>query len=135
MPQFVAHSEQHDKTACRYLRREVPAGAAYDARMKHKIRQMRQERGWTVEHLSDLVGMSRSYVSEIENHRKTVNNLRLGAFAKAFGVSPVDLIDDESVSADVLDHVQRLKRLSPEDRLAVIRHALALDPRADEGDH
>lgn len=89
---------------------------------------MREERGWTVDVLASKVGMSRSYVSEIENGKKNVNNVRIGAFAKAFGVSPIDLIDDESVGADVLDHIRRLRRLSEADRRAVIRHAIVLDP-------
>lgn len=89
---------------------------------------MREERGWTVDALASKVGMSRSYVSEIENGKKNVNNVRIGAFAKAFGVSPIDLIDDESVGADVLDHIRRLRRLSEADRRAVIRHAIVLDP-------
>lgn len=100
--------------------------------MKHKIKKMREERGWTVETLASMVGMSRSYVSEIENGKKNVNNVRLGAFAKAFGVSPIDLIDDETVSSDIVEHVRRLKRLNAADRDAVIRHAMALDP---DGSH
>lgn len=94
---------------------------------------MREERGWTVEVLAAKVNMSRSYVSEIENGKKNVNNVRLGAFARAFGVSPIDLIDDESVGEDILDHIRRLRRLNEADRRAVIRHAIVLDPgHADE---
>lgn len=96
--------------------------------MKHRIKQMRLARGWSVEVLAGKVGMSRSYVSEIENGKKNVNNVRLGAFAKAFGVSPIDLIDDDSVGSDIIEHIHRMRRLSEADRSAVIRHAIALDP-------
>lgn len=110
------------------MRRDSVPGVVYQCGMKHKIKKMREDRGWTVETLASMVGMSRSYVSEIENGRKNVNNVRLGAFAKAFGVSPIDLIDDDSVSADIIEHVRRLRRLSEADRIAVIRHAVVLDP-------
>lgn len=125
---FVAHSERQGNTIVRDLRRASQSERLYHYSMKLKIKQMRKERGWTTEELGAKVGMSRSYVSEIENHRKAVNNLRLSAFAKAFGVSPVDLIDDQSVTPDILDHINRIRRLSDADRLAVIRHAIALDP-------
>lgn len=130
--QTVAHSEQECKSAVRHLRHASLDGLVYQCRMKHRIKAMREERGWTVDVLASKVGMSRSYVSEIENGKKSVNNVRLGAFAKAFEVTPIDLIDDESVGADVLDHIRRLRRLSDADRRAVIRHAIVLDPGEDE---
>jgi len=129
---LVAHSEQDCNVHVRLLRQASQTGLVYQCRMKHRIKAMREERGWTVETLAAKVNMSRSYVSEIENGKKNVNNVRLGAFAKAFGVSPIDLIEDDSVSADILDHIHRLRRLSDADRLAVIRHAVALDPKPDE---
>lgn len=130
---FVAHGEQAGNTDVRHLRRPSAPHLVYHCRMKLRIKKLREERGWTVETLAGKVNMSRSYVSEIENGKKNVNNVRLSAFAKAFGVSVFDLIDDASVSDDILDHIARLSRLNADDRGAVIRHAIALDPgRTDE---
>ncbi|PYE81423.1 helix-turn-helix domain-containing protein [Pseudoroseicyclus aestuarii] len=124
---FVAHSEFIRNGFVRDLRRASQSEVVYHRPMRLKIKEMRQERGWTVDVLADKVGMSRSYVSEIENGKKTVNNLRLSKFAEAFGVWPADLIDDGSVDPDIVEHIKLMRRLSPSDREAVLRHALALD--------
>lgn len=133
MIEVVAHSEQHFNRFVRGLRRASLPVRVYHPSMKLKIKEMRKERGWTVDILASKVGMSRSYVSEIENQKKAVDNLRLAAFARAFGVSPVDLIDDGSVDPDIIDHITRLRRLSEADRIAVIRHAIVLDPGDADG--
>lgn len=99
--------------------------------MKLKIKEMRLARNWTLDDVAAISGMSRSYVSEIENGRKNINGKRMEAFARAFGCSPSELIDDPRVDSDLADHLRRLRRLNEEDRLAVIRHAIALDPGDD----
>lgn len=134
MTPLVAHSEQTVKADVRHKRREVFSGVGYNPLMRMRIKEMRQARGWTVDVLASKVGMSRSYVSEIENGKKAVNDRRISAFAKAFGVSPLDLIDDQTLDAELMRHVHRLRKMKPEDRLAVLRHALALPIETPEGD-
>jgi transcriptional regulator with XRE-family HTH domain len=94
--------------------------------MKLRLKEMRSNAGMTLDDLASLVGMSRSYVSEIENGRKQINGRRLEQFAKAFGVRPQDLLDDGGLPADILDHLNVLLKLAPENRVAVVRHAIAL---------
>ncbi len=99
--------------------------------METRIRALRKERGWTPAQLAERAGVSVSYISEIDRHVKTLNGHRIDAFARAFGVKPVDLVDDATTEPDILDHVKRLERLTEEDRQAVFRHAIALDPGDD----
>lgn len=98
----------------------------YYAPMRLRIEELLAEKGWTVQELADRSGMSKSYLSEIKNGVKPANSRRIQAIADAFGLSPIDLIDDDSVPQDVLEHMRTLSELSPADREAVIRHAASL---------
>jgi len=96
MLELYAHSEQNCKPFVRYVRRASPVIVRYSFDMQLRIKEMRISRGWTVEHLADLVGLSKSYVSEIENGKKQANQTRIAKFADAFDVDVFDLIDDAS---------------------------------------
>ncbi len=58
-----------------------------------RIKELREAKGWTGDVLAERVGVSRSYLSEIETGKKTVNIRRLSAIASALGVSVPDLIE------------------------------------------
>lgn len=62
--------------------------------MKTRIKELRQARGLTQDQLCAMVGMSKSYLSEIERGLKEVNGRRLEAFARAFNVRTADIIDN-----------------------------------------
>lgn len=94
--------------------------------MQLRIKHFRQNKGLTVEQLAEMVGMSKSYVSEIENGKKQVNGRRLEAFALALGVRPADLIEDDGLLAEFKAHMDVVAQLSPDDREAVERHARSL---------
>lgn len=126
MPDLIAHSEQHCKYFVRNLRRAVCKESRYFVGMRLRIEELLAEKRWTVQELADRAGMSKSYLSEIKNGIKPANSRRIQAIAKALEVSPVDLIDDDSVPPDVLEHMRTLSELSPSDREAVIRHAASL---------
>ncbi len=57
-----------------------------------RIKELRKAKGWTGDVLAERVGVSRSYLSEIETGKKTINLPRLLAIASALGVSVPDLI-------------------------------------------
>lgn len=80
----------------------------------------------SIDDVASIVGMSRSYVNELENGKKTINGRRLEQFAAAFGVSVYDLIEDNDVSQQIMRLVEIAKQLSPDDRAAVMRHASSL---------
>ena len=91
-----------------------------------RVKDLRISRGLTVEQLASLAGLSKSYLSEIENGKKQINGRRLEALAAALRVSPVDLIADPEASSDLSAHLDVLRKLPPEDQAAVMRHALVL---------
>lgn len=121
-----AHSERMVKSAHRYLRREFAAEPCYQAAMKLRIKDFRVARGLTVEELAARVAMSKSYVSEIENGKKRVNDRRLEAFAKALGVTVRELIVEAGDDASVMAHLDTYRQLSSASRAAIEQHALAL---------
>lgn len=100
--------------------------------MRLRIKELRKERNMTVEELAARVRLSKSYVSEIENGKKQCNAARMQAFAAALGVTVFDLLDDATVTGDVAEHVHILLNLTPENRLAVQRHATSLLRQQDE---
>jgi len=126
-----AHGETCVKPTLRYLRQDGDAASCYDAEMKFKIKTIRRKQKMTLETLAELVRLSPSYVSEIENGKKQCNGLRLKAFATALGVSVHDLIDDGGDDLEAADHLSTMALLSPEDRAAVIRHAASLLRKPD----
>lgn len=126
MPGIFANGEQDVKADVRHLRGAFASGVCYEARMKLRIKEYRTARGLTVEALADRVGASKSYVSELESGRKQINARMLERFAAALGVTVHDLIGEAGTSAEIEYHIAIMKRLSPQDRLAVQRHALSL---------
>lgn len=91
-----------------------------------KVKQLRKERGLTVEQLASKAGLSKSFLSEIENGIKQVNGRRLEDLASALGVRPHDLIADATISLEIAEHLDVMSKLAPEDQAAVQRHALSL---------
>ena len=132
MPYLFAHSEQAVKHDVRKKRGDALVWRKYGSRMKLRITELRKERGLTVEALADKAGMSKSYLSEIASGKKPVSSRRIDSLARALGCNPIDLIDDESVDPNVIQHVRLLSRLSLEDRTAVIRHAAVLAMKDEE---
>lgn len=94
--------------------------------MKLRVRELRKKSGWTGDHLAELVGASKSYISEIETGKKFPSGRLLKAFSKVFEVSIYELIEDGDTGADIAAHMEVMKDLSEDDRRAVVRHALGL---------
>jgi transcriptional regulator with XRE-family HTH domain len=91
-----------------------------------KVKELRKARGLTVEQLASKAGLSKSFLSEIENGIKQINGRRLEDLAAALGVRPRDLIADATLSREIADHLDVMSKLDPEDQAAVHRHALSL---------
>ena len=91
-----------------------------------RVKELRIARQMTIEQLASLAGMSKSYLSEIENGKKQINGRRLEAIARVLGVTAADLISDSSISSDLSAHLDVIRHLPPEDRAAVLRHAMSL---------
>lgn len=63
-----------------------------DARLGERIRSLRQAKGYTLKQLSDLTGLSASFVSMLETGKTGVAAARLQLIAEAFGLSAADLL-------------------------------------------
>lgn len=99
--------------------------------MRLRLKELREERGLSTTELARLAGVSRGYISLIENGQRQINARLLEALSKALRCSPVDLIDDGSLSPDIIEHLKVLNSLSAADRQAVIRHASSLFSEGD----
>jgi transcriptional regulator with XRE-family HTH domain len=99
--------------------------------MKLRLREIRKLRGLTLEQLGDMVGMSISYLSEIESGKKLPNSKRIERFCEALSVKPYELLRSDE-EFDLTKHIIVLESLSPEARDAVLMHAIGLVAAQDE---
>lgn len=88
----------------------------YACPMTLRIKQLREEKGWTQEELASRARMSRSHVAMIEKETRPANTLRLNALATALGVRPEELFEAED---DANRLVNLLRQLGAEDRAVV----------------
>lgn len=59
-----------------------------------RVRELRQERGWSQEVLAEKAGIHRTYVGGIERGLRNVALVNLSRVAKAFGLSLSELFAD-----------------------------------------
>ena len=60
--------------------------------MQTRLRELRKQRGMTLHQLAELIGTTPQTVQRLETATMRVSTDWLERFAKAFGVSPQDLI-------------------------------------------
>lgn len=97
--------------------------------MKNRIREHRKARGWTIEHLADLVGTSKGHISDIERGTREGSVPMLRAIAQALGVTDVEMFTPNGEAEELtLALIRDFSQLSPEDQMAVYRHARGLVP-------
>lgn len=58
-----------------------------------RIRQLREARGWSQEHMAAVVGLDRSYVGTVERGERNISLENIVKFAKAFDVPLSQLMD------------------------------------------
>lgn len=73
--------------------------------MRLRIRELRQERGWTLDELASAAGISRALLNQFELGDRRPNTLRLEQIARALGVRVSDLIENETVTIPILGRV------------------------------
>lgn len=101
------------------------AGIWQSERMKLKLKSLRLDRGLTIDQLADLSGISRGYISLLENGRRQPSSDALQTLASSLRVRVTDLIDEGPENGDVTTIVNIMSALAPEDRQAIIREAAA----------
>lgn len=93
--------------------------------MKTRIKELRSGRGWTQDALAEMLGASKSHVSEMESGKKKPSHPMMDRLCQVFSVPLSDLIifdgDDEEGSL-----LTAYGDLSPEDRAAVLQLARSL---------
>jgi len=108
--------------------------------MKHslpeRIRLQRLQRGLSQENMADLLSLSTTAYGDIERGKTDLTLSRLSQIATVLDVSPVALMTDEAISAQVLDS-QPVELMSHELetlRLVVERQQIELDKLRLEAD-
>ena len=94
-----------------------------------RIRELRKAKGLTGEQLADMVGITKGYVSELENHRKTPGAKLTMELANALGCEVYDLFegtDEERRDAEIQAHIEVMNQLEESDRKAILKAALGL---------
>lgn len=71
-------------------RNQTPAREA----LARNLRRLRAQEGISQEHLADLAGLHRTYVSSVERGERNVSIDNIERLAKALRVAPADLIKD-----------------------------------------
>lgn len=115
---------------CHYSGRVFSVARFYTRPMGLRIKHLREQKGWTQEHLAGLARMSRSQLAMIERETRPANTLRLNAIAAALGVPPEQLFESDSLDTRMLT---LLRDLSPEDRATLVRLAESLAAKRGEG--
>ena len=76
--------------------------------MKHslpeRIRLQRLQRGLSQENMADLLGLSTTAYGDIERGKTDLTLSRLSQIATVLDVSPVALLTDEAIQAQVMDN-------------------------------
>jgi SOS-response transcriptional repressor LexA len=60
-----------------------------------RIREMRKARGWTQDELEERSGISRNFISLVENNRKGISVANIERIAEALGISISQLLRDD----------------------------------------
>lgn len=102
--------------------------------MAYRIKELRKQHGWTQDELAELVGCSKSHVSEMEAGKKKPSNPMMVALAEAFRVPITSLFDgaDEAKEA-ALAQFERLSPKAQEQALAYMQFLLSQDQSSSGG--
>lgn len=96
------------------------------------MREIRLDRGLTLEQLADLAGISKGYLSQIETGRKTVNARRIEALARALRVHPSEIFADETISKETKELLEVIEKLDQRDRETLAAFAATLRRQSEE---
>lgn len=99
--------------------------------MTLRIRQLREQKGWTQADLAARSHMSRSQLAMIEAETRPANTLRLNSIAAALEVKTEELFVSSDWQARLSDAT---RHLSQEDREMLVHMAEALAAKALRGE-
>jgi transcriptional regulator with XRE-family HTH domain len=115
--------------AFRYPRWDGHVALSHNANMvpaPHRwfLREWRTHRGYTLERLAEMVGMSVGYLSDLEKGKRRWNQDHLEAFATALQCEPADLIIRDPSDPDGIWSIW--DQLKPAERQQVVEIAKTL---------
>lgn len=94
-----------------------------------KIKDLRKKRGLTGEQLAEVVGVTKGYISELENGKKTPGAGLVLRLADALKVEVFELYEGtltEQKAAALHAHMEVMSQLEEGDRIAIEKAALGL---------
>lgn len=94
--------------------------------MRLRVRELRKERGLTLQQLAEAVGLSKPFLSQLETGSREPGPQTLQALADYFRVGVPDLFDGEAEAADLGELATLHERMTPQQRATLLRMALAL---------
>jgi transcriptional regulator with XRE-family HTH domain len=87
----------------------------------HRLREMRQFAGLTLEELADAVGMTAQTIQKYETEPQRLRVADLDKFAEALGCSRAALVGDDAVSPEDAAFLARLHQLNDADRTRLLQ--------------
>jgi transcriptional regulator with XRE-family HTH domain len=87
--------------------------------MRLKLKEHRLRMGWTIDQLADVSGLSRGFISQLENAKRNPGADTLLTLSDALKTPLASLIEDEGLGDDLLGLIDDLMRLKPEGLSAV----------------
>lgn len=100
--------------------------------MQLRIKDLRKERGWTIEQLGQMVGLSRGFLSEVENGKKNLSTPMMEAVAAAFEVGVTELFDAGEIAADLAIIAEHFREMTPEERRQAVRIVASMRDPAEQ---
>jgi transcriptional regulator with XRE-family HTH domain len=71
-----------------------------NSKIYNRIKQLRIQKGWSQDHLSEKAGFTKSYLSQIENHKKEPPISTLNKIAYALELDVLELITGQKSKAE-----------------------------------
>ena len=82
---------------------------------------MRKAKGWTIEEMASMLGISKSHLSEVETGKKNLSTPMMDAVAHLFGVGVIELYDAGDIAADLAAIADELRDMTEEQRRTAVR--------------
>ncbi len=70
--------------------------------MKLRLKDLRKRREWTLDHVAELSGTSKGYLSQLETGKRQPSAAMLETLADVFEVKIPDLIDKGDLAAKIV---------------------------------
>jgi transcriptional regulator with XRE-family HTH domain len=70
------------------------------------LRQMREEKGWSLSQLAEIAKISRSYLAQIESGESIPTQAKIIQLANAFGALPSELLGEEPEKINISDSLR-----------------------------